>query len=170
MFATQRVDEVKATLEEVKKITEEDKMYRVEIVVNGQVVGLADRNMARAVAMAIKLKKIVDQVEEQLSRYKEEIKMLVKEEGVMARPVRLRIKGVGEVVVSAKEPSVKILDAKGLYEVLKEKFFETIAFRPKKVLLSMACDADSEEGKEVRKFLAVETKEDDIVRVTAKKQ
>jgi|GEM_PF-5580961 len=168
MIAAQRVEKVNAALKEAKRMAEE--LPRVEVVIDGQVVGLADREIARAVAMAIKFKKLMDEVEEQLSRYKEEIKLLAREEGIVVRPVRFRIKGVGEVVLSAKDPSVKILNAKGLYEVLKEKFFEVVSFKAKKGLIQIACDADSKEGKEIREFLLVKAEEDDTVRVTAKKQ
>ena len=168
MIAVQRVKKIHSTVEEAKKMAEE--MPKVEVVINGKVVGLADEVLARAVVMAIKFKKIMDEVEGQLNRYKEEIKMLVKEEGIAVRPVRFRIRGVGEVVVSEKGASVSIADAKGVYEVLKDRFFEMVSFKAKKELVALACDADSEEGKELRKYLEVNTEGGDVVRVTAKKQ
>ena len=54
--------------------------------------------------------------------------------------------------------------------MLKDRFFEMVSFKAKKELVALACDADSEEGKELRKYLEVNTEGGDVVRVTAKKQ
>jgi len=168
MIAAQRVEKVNTAVKEAKKLAEE--VPRVEVVINGKVVGLADEVLARAVAMAIKFKKIMDEVEGQLNRYKDEIKLLVREEGIKTRPVKFRVRGAGEVVVSEKGASVSIADAKGVYEVLKDRFFKMVSFKAKKELIALACDADSEEGKELRKYLEVNTEGGDVVKVTAKKQ
>ena len=169
MIAVQRVKKIHSTVKEAKEMAGKE-MPKVEVVVEGKVVGLAEEVLARAVVMAIKFKKIMDEVEGQLNHYKDEIKILVREEGITVRPVKFRIRGVGEVVVSEKGASVSIADAKGVYEVLKDRFFEMVSFKAKKELIALACDADSEEGKELRKYLEVNTEGGDVVRVTAKKQ
>ena len=114
MIAVQRVKKIHSTVKEAKEMAGKE-IPKVEVVINGKVVGLADEMLARAVAMAIKFKKIMNEVEEQLDRYKEEIKLLVREEGIKTRPVKFRVRGAGEVVVSEKGASVSIADAKGVY-------------------------------------------------------
>ena len=168
MIAAQRVEKLNESLKEAREAA--GKMIRVEIFVEGKSVGLAEPHLAKAAFMAIKLQNLKNQVEEEIANYKEEIKVLLKEAGIKQRPVKLYIKGEGDVVVSKASPTVSISDAKGLYGVLKKKFFELVSFKAKKGLIKLACDADSEEGKKIREFLEVTINDDDTVKVTAKRK
>ena len=169
MIALQMVEKVNSALKEARQIAKQE-LPKVEVVIDGKVVGLASENLARSVAMAIKFKKLQDEVENQLSRCKNEIKLLLKDENLTQRPIRLRIQKVGEVTVSKKEPTVSILDPRGVYKILKDKFFEVVSFKAKKDLVKIACDADSKKGEKLREYLAVKIEDDDTVKVTAKKQ
>jgi len=168
MIAAQRVEKINESLKEAREAA--GKMVRVEVFVEGKSVGLAEPHLARAAFMAIKLQKLKNQVEEEIANYKEEIKVLLKETGIKKRPVKLYIKGEGDVVVSKASPTVSISDAKGLYGVLKKKFFELVSFKAKKKLIELACDGDYPKRDELRKCLEITISDDDTVKVTAKRK
>jgi len=169
MIAAQRVEKVYKNIEEAKKIAGE-KVPRVEMIIDGKSVGLAEPHLARAVAMVLKFKKIENEVKEQIESYKEEIKTLLRDAGIEKRPVKLYLKGEGDVIVSKKDATVSIIDAQGLYGVLKKKFFELVSFKAKKGLIELACDGDYPKRDELRKCLEVIVSDEDTVKVTAKRK
>jgi len=137
----------------------------VEIYHEGEHLGTADPKLARAVVMAIRLKRTINQAQEVLDNYLEEIKARVREAGLAPRPLTLKASGEGQVTVSRKEPSVKVADARGLYAIFGEAVFDLLSLKVKKELKAIALSGDHPKAEEVRKCLTVEVYDEDTVRV-----
>jgi len=137
----------------------------VEIYHKGELLGAADPKLARAVVMAIRLKRAISQAQEALENYQEEIKARVREAELAPRPLTLKASGEGQVTVSRGEASVKVADARGLYTIFGDAVFELLSLRVKKELKQMALSGDHPKAEEIRKCLVVETSDEDTVRM-----
>ena len=137
----------------------------VEIYHEGKHLRAADPKLALAVVMAIRIKRTISQAQEVLDNYLEEIKARVREAGLAPRPLTLKASGEGQVTVSRKEPGVKVVDARGLYDIFGDVMFELLSLKVKKELRGIALSGDHPKAEEVRKCLAVEVYDEDTVRV-----
>ena len=138
----------------------------VEIYHEREHLGTADPKLARAVLMAIRIRRTINQAQEVLGNYLEEIKARVRGMGLRERPLTLRVSGEGQVTVSRREPGLRVTDARGLYAIFGEEVFDLLTgYRPSRELREMALSADHPRAREVRECLAIDLYDEDTVRV-----